>query len=252
MLTPPDSPRCIEALLEIMRALRSPEGCPWDREQTFASIAPYTIEESYEVAEAISDGDMQALKNELGDLLFQVVYAEIIEAMSGKLVRRDPNVFANAQIRSAEDQARIWESMKANERADKGLRGILDDVPVALPALTRALKLQSRAARVGFAWPDAKRILAKLDEEIAELTAEIAAGDKLRAAAEIGDAMFVLVNLARFLDFDPEAALRATNRKFERRFQFIERACAEAGRPLQSMTLGELEALWTRAKDSLD
>jgi len=262
----------IDRLLAIMAALRDPTtGCPWDREQTFATIAPYTIEEAYEVAEAIRDNDLAALKDELGDLLFQVVfYAQmasesggftfdaIASAVSDKMIRRHPHVFGTAEIASSEAQTRNWETIKAHERTAKvtAMNGAeaptsaLAGVSRALPGLTRALKLQARAARVGFDWGEARPILAKIAEEVAELEAAIAGRAEAPDAveAELGDLLFACVNLARHLKVDPEASLRHANAKFERRFRTIEAALAAEGRTPEDATLAEMDALWDRAK----
>ena len=249
-------------LLSIMARLRAPDGCPWDRVQDFASIAPYTIEEAYEVADAIGRGpDFAALKDELGDLLFQVVYharmaeevgqfafADVAEAISRKMVRRHPHVFGDAEARSAEVQTAAWEAQKAEERAARAETGVLAGVPGALPALTRAAKLARRAARVGFDWPDAAAVLDKLEEEAAELRAELPQADRARLADEVGDLFFVLANLARKLDLDPEACLAGANAKFERRFGAVERTLAAEGRSPQDASLEEMEAAWQRAK----
>ncbi len=253
----------ISALLDIMRRLRDPSsGCPWDREQTFATIAPYTIEEAYEVAGAIEDEDWAALKDELGDLLFQVVFharmaeerklfdfTDVVAAINDKMVRRHPHVFADmAGIDTAEKQTEAWEAHKARERAGKAF-GILDDVPRALPALLRAVKLQKRASTVGFDWDSAPKVLDKLVEEareIVEVQAEGAAPERI--ADEVGDLLFVVVNLARHLKIDPETALRGTNEKFVRRFRFVERTLAEKGRTPENASLDEMEALWQAAK----
>jgi tetrapyrrole methylase family protein/MazG family protein/ATP diphosphatase len=262
MPSPPTDLRSIDALLAIMRTLRAPDGgCPWDLEQTFETIAPYTIEEAYEVAEAIALGDRTALKNELGDLLFQTVYhaqlaseegafgfADVVAAIAEKLVRRHPHVFATAEIKTANDQNAAWEAMKAAERGAKGQAGPLDDVPLALPALMRAQKLQDRAARVGFEWPQTASVLAKLREEIEELAREVEAGRRDKAGAEFGDVLFVLVNLARRLGVDAEDALRHSNSKFETRFRFIEERCRASGRQMSEAPLAELEELWREAK----
>ncbi len=249
-------------LAAIMRRLRAPEGgCPWDLEQDFDSIAPYTIEEAYEVADAIARRDWPGLKGELGDLLFQAVYhaqmaeeaghfslAEVIEAIAEKMLSRHPHVFGAAAERSAAAQTEAWEAQKAAERAARAQAGVLDDVPLALPGLTRAVKLQRRAARVGFDWPDAAQVVGKIAEEAAEL---VAARDRLsrdEMAEEYGDLMFVMANLARHLDVDPEAALRAANAKFTRRFRAIEAALAAEGRRPEESTLEEMDALWDAAK----
>ena len=249
-------------LLDVMRRLRDPQtGCPWDREQTFASIAPYTIEESYEVADAIARQDMRDLKEELGDLLFQVVFHarmaeeqglfnfdDVAAGMSEKLIRRHPHVFGDTSHRTAEEQTVAWEVQKAEERKAKDKAGVLDDVPVGLPALTRAAKLTKRAARVGFDWPSLNEVLDKLDEETAELKVEIAAGDREKACAELGDLLFVLANLARKLDVEPEDALRGTNAKFVRRFRSIEAALEARGKTPDQSDLAEMDALWNAAK----
>lgn len=252
----------IESLLEVMRRLRDPQtGCPWDKEQTFATIAPYTIEESYEVADAIQRNDLRDLKEELGDLLFQVVFhARIAEemglfdfndvaaGMSEKLIRRHPHVFGNAGDRTAEEQNAAWEVIKAEERKAKEKHGLLDDVPVGLPALTRAAKLTKRAARVGFDWPSTQEVLDKLDEETQELKVEIAKGDMQKSHEELGDILFVLANLARKLDVEPENALRMTNAKFIRRFETIEAELAKIGKTADQSDLAEMDALWNAAK----
>lgn len=255
----------IEKLLDIMVRLRDPAtGCPWDREQDFRSIAPYTIEEAYEVADAIARRDWAALRDELGDLLFQVVYyaqmgaedgrfdfAAIAAAIAEKMVRRHPHVFGTERRADADAQTRAWEAQKEAERAERAETGVLDGVPVALPALTRALKLTRRAARVGFDWPDAQAVLVKLAEETKELQDEITAGALSdRLSDELGDMLFVLANLARKLDLDPEACLRQANAKFERRFRVVEQALARAGRSPADATLEEMEALWASAKQA--
>ncbi len=249
----------IERLIAIMRRLRDPErGCPWDIEQTFATIAPYTVEEAYEVAQAIAEDDMPELSGELGDLLFQVVYharmaeergafdfKDVTRAISDKMVRRHPHVFGNeSRDKTSSQQTRDWEAIKARERAGKA-SSVLDGVALGLPALTRAVKLQNRAARVGFDWPDARSVLDKITEETREL---VEATDPAEAAEEYGDLMFVMANLARHLDIDPEAALRAANAKFTRRFRFIEAELAAAGRSPEESSLAEMDALWTEAK----
>lgn len=259
-------PRDITALLEIMARLRAPDGCPWDREQTFETIAPYTIEEAYEVADAIERKDMPDLKDELGDLLFQAVYhaqmaqeagafsfADIVEAICTKMISRHPHVFGNAEIANAEAQTLAWEEYKARERAAKPggdtRKGLLDEVPLSLPALTRAAKLQGRAAKVGFDWPDIAPVFDKLREEIGELEEEIKLGaDTARVQDELGDLLFATVNIARHLKVDAEGALRAASRKFERRFAHIEQRLAQTGRKPSDGTLEELDALWNEAK----
>lgn len=261
-MPPPPEPRPIDRLIAIMAQLRDPAtGCPWDIEQTFATIAPYTVEEAYEVADAVERGDLADLKEELGDLLLQVVFhgrmaeeqgafgfEDIADAISDKLVRRHPHVFAGESYDSVAEQTAAWEAGKAAERAGKGAAGVLDDVPVGLPALTRAVKLSKRAAKVGFVWPTITEVLAKLHEEVGELEAEIAAGDLERAAKELGDVLFVAANIARTLDIDPEASLRGTNAKFVRRFQFIEAELARRGKTPEQSDLAEMDALWDAAK----
>lgn len=258
------TPTAIEALLEVMRALRNPEtGCPWDREQTFETIAPYTVEEAYEVADAISRKDMRDLKEELGDLLFQVVFHshiaseqglfafdDVAQAMTDKLIRRHPHVFGDAGGRSPGQQNQAWEDQKAEERKAKAKTGLLDDVPVGLPALTRAAKLTKRAARVGFDWPSLDKVFAKLDEEIDELKVELAAGDAEKAKGELGDILFVLANLARKIGVEPEDALRGTNAKFVRRFEAIEAELARRGKTPEHATLEEMDGLWDAAKQA--
>ena len=258
----------IDRLKWIMARLRDPEtGCPWDVEQNFASIAPYTIEEAYEVADAIEAGDMEALKDELGDLLLQVIFHsqmaderrafdfdDVTESISDKMVRRHPHVFKDQHVGDAEAQTRAWEETKAREReakaADDPDHSALDGVAKGLPALLRALKLQKRAARVGFDWPGAEGALAKLREEIDELSGEVRrpGADKEKLADELGDVLFSVVNLARKLDMDPEAALRHGNAKFERRFRIMERRLKSAGRDLNGAGLDEMEAEWRQAK----
>ena len=247
-------------LIGIMAALRDPQtGCPWDIEQDFASIAPYTIEEAHEVADAIARQAWDELPGELGDLLLQVVFhaqmadeagmfgfADVARAISDKLVARHPHVFGTeSRDKSAAQQVKDWEAIKATERAAKAEKGVLDGVALGLPALTRAIKLQNRAARVGFDWPSADEVLDKLAEETAELRA---ATDPAHRAEEFGDLLFVMANLARHLDIDPEAALREANAKFTRRFAAIEAALAADGRRPEDSTLAEMDALWDAAK----
>jgi ATP diphosphatase len=263
--------RDIARLIEIMAALRTPEtGCPWDLEQNFATIAPYTIEEAYEVADAIARGDLHDLREELGDLLLQVVFharmaqeqgafdfGDVVETLTEKLIRRHPHVFGDARGLSAEAVEGLWDQIKSQERAHKAktngqaepkTEGALAGVPVTLPALTRALKLQTKAGKVGFDWNDPLAVLAKIREEADEIEAELAAGNRSTAAAEVGDLLFAVVNMARHLDADPEAALRATNWKFERRFAAIERALAGRGKTPADATLQEMDDLWNEAK----
>lgn len=256
----------IDELLDIMAQLRHPErGCPWDREQTFATIVPYTIEETYEVADAIERDDMPELQAELGDLLFQVVfYAQLakergafdFDAVVGGIVdkmrRRHPHVFADASIGSAQEQAHAWEQHKAQERAQKPnaqQAGLLDDIARALPAMTRAMKLHKRAAKIGFDWTRAADVLNKLDEEVEEIRHEVLHdGDHARLTDEIGDLLFVTSILARHTGVDPESALRHANAKFERRFRGMEALASARGRNLAEMTLQEQDALWDQVK----
>lgn len=254
--------RPIDRLLQIMARLRAPEGgCPWDVEQTFATIAPYTVEEAYEVADAIERGDLKDLKEELGDLLFQVVFHsrmaeelkvfafdDVVDAVAEKLIRRHPHVFGDAGFRTAEEQTLAWEEIKAEERAGKAKTGVLDDVPAGLPALTRAVKLTKRAGRVGFDWPSTREVFDKLREELAELEVEIEAGDAAKTREELGDLLFVVANLARKLDVEPEDALRAANAKFIRRFHHIEARLAEDGRTPHQSDLAEMDRLWDEAR----
>jgi len=258
-----DVPAGLPRLLAVMRRLRDPEtGCPWDVAQDFASIAPYTIEEAFEVADAIERGAWEELEGELGDLLLQVVYharmAEerglfdfhrVAEAITEKMIARHPHVFAAAvQGRTLASQPAAWEAAKAAERAARNQRGTLDGIALGLPALTRAVKLQKRAARVGFDWPDAGQVLDKLEEEARELVEARAGGEAAEVAEEMGDLLFVVANLARHLGVDPEAALRGANAKFARRFEAIEAALAATGRRPEDSDLREMDALWEAAK----
>lgn len=253
----------IERLKAVMTRLRDPDGgCPWDVEQTFATIAPYTIEEAYEVADAIERGDFDELRSELGDLLFQVIFHarmaeeqglfafdDVATAIADKLERRHPHVFGVEDARSdAWSQKARWEDIKADERKARAQHGVLDDVPLGLPALARAAKLTKRAARVGFDWPSTDEVFDKLDEEVAELRAEIAAGDLDKARDEMGDLLFVVANLARKLGVEPEDALRGANAKFVRRFAFIEAELATDGRTPEQSDLAEMDGLWDAAK----
>ena len=257
----------IERLLEIMTTLRDPvRGCPWDREQSFATIVPHTIEEAYEVADAIDRGDMDELCDELGDLLFQVVFyaqmakeaghfdfSAVVEAIVSKLTRRHPHVFADARVGNAAQQSEEWERHKAAERAAKAATAspsVLDGVSLALPALSRAVKLQRRAARVGFDWRELTEVLDKVAEELEEVRVEVAAGaGHERMSHEIGDLLLASSNLARFAGIDPESALREANGRFERRFRRIEDWLAEQGRDPERSNLAEMEQLWRRAKE---
>jgi nucleoside triphosphate diphosphatase len=260
----PDPCGGLPRLLEIMARLRDPDtGCPWDIVQTFASIAPYTIEEAYEVADAIERNEPDDLRDELGDLLLQVVYhariaeearhfdfEDVVRAISDKMVRRHPHVFGEeSRDKTPEEQTRDWETLKAAERGRRlDPASALDGVAAGLPALTRAVKLQRRAARVGFDWPDAGSVLDKIAEETAELVAERDRGNADKAFEEYGDLLFVMANLARHLDIDPEAALRAANAKFTRRFRGIEERLAAEGRSPAESTLAAMDALWDQVK----
>jgi len=259
-----EAQRQVARLLHVMAALRDPaSGCPWDQAQSFETIAPYTIEEAYEVADAIARRDMAALPDELGDLLFQVVYharmaeeagafgfADVARAITDKMIRRHPHVFPvgpDAPIPEALGPPG-WEEQKARERLARAETGVLAGVSAGLPALTRAAKLTARAGRVGFDWPDAPAVLDKLDEEVAELRAELPGADPDRLADEVGDMLFVVANLARNLGLDPEACLRAANAKFARRFNAVERRLAEAGQSPADATLDAMETLWAAVK----
>lgn len=260
-------------LLHLMARLRDPQhGCPWDLKQTYASIVPHTLEEAFEVADTIERGDFEDLHGELGDLLFQVVYYSqlareegrfefdgVVDGITRKLIRRHPHVFPTGELYApldtpqlSEDQVKErWEAIKAEERAQKSTPeqlSLLDDVPTTLPALSRAAKLQKRAATVGFDWPEALPVLDKVREELDEVLQAMADGDTDAVQDELGDLLFAVVNLARHLKHDPEQALRRANRKFERRFRFIEQALREQGLPIEDRTLDELDALWGEAK----
>ncbi|MCY1530624.1 Nucleoside triphosphate pyrophosphohydrolase [compost metagenome] len=265
-------------LLHLMARLRDPKyGCPWDLKQSYETIVPYTLEEAYEVADAIERGDFAHLREELGDLLFQVVYYtqlareeqrfgfdEVVDGITRKLVRRHPHVFPDGDLYGAPDMARLeeaavkqrWEELKAEERAAKAAEpvqlSLLDDVPVALPALSRAAKLQKRAAQVGFDWPEALPVVDKLREELDEVLEAMADDDPEALAEEVGDLLFTVVNLARHLKVEPETALRAANGKFERRFRYIEEVLRDAGRKPEECTLEELDAIWSEAKREED
>jgi ATP diphosphatase len=266
--------RDVADLIALMARLRDREtGCPWDVAQDFASIAPYAVEEAAEVADAIARGDFLDLREELGDLLLQVVFhaqmareqalfdfGDVVEAITAKLIRRHPHVFGQARDLSPDEVAQLWGVIKAQEKAERAAAraaagappepeaGALAGVPAALPALARAYKLQQKASKVGFDWNDARLVLAKVREECDELEREIEAGDTAAAAGELGDLIFALVNLARHCDADPEAALHATSAKFERRFAYIERALKAQGRSPQEASLAEMDALWDEAK----
>jgi len=269
----PDN-NAIARLLEVMDRLRDPDnGCPWDLEQDFRSIAPYTVEEAHEVADAIERGDMAHLKDELGDLLFQVVFHarmareidafdfdQVAEAVADKLIRRHPHVFGpgadsvtrarsdNPQKMDAEEQTANWEQIKAAERAQAGMNSHIDGVSAGLPPLRRAVKLQKRAGRAGFDWPDITPVLAKIREELAELEAEFEHADRDRLEDELGDVLFAVANLARKLDLDADAALRRTNLKFETRFRAMEQLASARGQRFEDLTLEEQEALWQQVK----
>lgn len=264
----------LDDLLHLMARLRDPKhGCPWDLQQDWRSIVPHTLEEAYEVADVIERDDLDALPGELGDLLFQVVYysqfgrekgrfgfADVVDAITRKLVRRHPHVFPDGDLYGAAelprlDEAQIkrrWEEIKAEERAEKAAApeqlSLLDDVPLVLPALNRAVKLQKRAAQVGFDWPEALPVLDKVREELDEVLEAMSIGDPAAVEEELGDLLFSVANLTRHLKVDPETALRGANAKFERRFRFIEQTLRESGRAIENCTLEELDGLWSRAK----
>jgi ATP diphosphatase len=260
--------RDIAALIDIMAALRTPgTGCPWDLEQTFATVAPYTIEEAYEVADAIARGDLRDLREELGDLLLQVAFharmaqeqgafdfGDVVQAITEKLLRRHPHVFGDARGLKVEAVNELWERIKAQEKAAQAANGkpagALAGVPVALPALTRALKLQEKAGKVGFDWNDPRAVLSKIREEADEIEAALDGDDREAIGREVGDLLFAVVNFARHVKADPEAVLRATNQKFERRFASIERALAAQGKSPRDATLVEMDALWDAAKQA--
>ncbi len=268
-LPDPPSPQARQAgeafarLIDIMEALRTPEtGCPWDLEQDFSTVAPYTIEEAYEVADAIERSSMTQLRDELGDLLFQVAFhsqmareeghfsaADVADAIAEKMVRRHPHVFAQSDGRDAHGQTVAWEEMKAAERAERGqATSLLDDVALALPALMRAEKLQKRAARAGFDWTTPEPIFDKLDEEIGEVKAAVGDGDPHAVEDEVGDLLFVCANLARRLRIDPEVALRRANAKFERRFRAMEALAASRSDDFSDLSLDQQEVLWKEVK----
>jgi ATP diphosphatase len=256
-------------LIEIMAALRTPgTGCPWDLQQDYATIAPYTIEEAYEVADAVARGDLDDLREELGDLLLQVVFharmaeeqgafdfGDVVDGITRKLIRRHPHVFGDVRGLSPDQVKGLWDKIKGEEKAERRAngkqedeRGALAGIPAGLPALIQALKLQQKAGKVGFDWNDARAVLAKIREEADEIETEISRGEQDRAAAEVGDLLFAVVNLARHLDVDPEAALRIANRKFRRRFAAIEAALAARGKTPADATLAEMDDLWEAAK----
>ena len=252
----------LNILIKTFKELRNPEsGCPWDREQTFKSIASCSIEEAYEVADAIEREDFDSLKSELGDLLFQVIFhaemasekeifdlEDVIFELNDKLTRRHPHVFEDGSVSSAQDSLKIWEDIKAQESKEKTQASLMDDVPVNLPSLSRAKKLQKRAARVGFDWQNSDRVFDKIDEEILELKNEKATEDKERISEEIGDIFFTLVNLTRHYDLDPEDIIRKANLKFEMRFRKMEQLAEQMNERLDDMTLEQLEIMWQKVK----
>ena len=252
----------LNILIKTFKELRNPEsGCPWDREQTFKSIASCSIEEAYEVADAIEREDFDSLKSELGDLLFQVIFhaemasekeifdlEDVIFELNDKLTRRHPYVFEDYSVSSAQDSLKIWEDIKAQERKEKKQDSLMDDVPVNLPSLSRAKKLQKRAARVGFDWQNSDRVFDKIDEEILELKNEKATENKERISEEIGDIFFTLVNLTRHYDLDPEDIIRKANLKFEMRFRKMEQLAEQMNERLDDMTLEQLEIMWQKVK----
>lgn len=256
-----DVDRAFSRLTELMARLRSPGGCPWDRKQTPDSLKPFLIEECYEVIDAIEEGDAKKVKEELGDLLFQIVFhariaeeeglftlSEVAAAIHEKMVRRHPHVFGDARVSSDREVLANWEEIKRREKGHEERRSVLEGVPRTLPSLLRAHRLQERAARVGFDWPHLQEALPKLDEEVAEFKTSLQAGDRESIEEELGDVLFMLVNLSRFLNVDPEQALRKTISKFIHRFRHIEEHAANAGRELGDMTLEEMEALWQASK----
>jgi len=262
----PDPPP-IERLRAVMAALRDPEtGCPWDLQQDFSTIAPHTIEEAYEVAEAIAQDDMRELRDELGDLLFQVVYHarmaeergafdfdDVATAIADKMIRRHPHVFGEGRAEKPEDVSGIWEEVKQQERARRAGAGeapsVLDGVPLALPGLTRAWKLHRKASRAGFDWSSPQEVFAKIREELDELEAEVVGGEPPeRIADELGDVLFTVTRLASFVDQDPEAIMRSAQRKFTRRFKYMEARLREAGREISDASMEELGQLWAAAK----
>jgi len=263
----PHAEQQLRALIEMMARLRDPkDGCAWDLEQTHASIAPYTIEEAYEVAEAVDSGDPDALRDELGDLLLQVIFqarigeeaghfafADIAKAITDKMIRRHPHIFGDASYRTQEEQRMAWEEMKSQERAAKKETRLLDGIATTLPAISRAEKLQKRAARVGFDWPDAMQVMDKLKEEIAEAEIELKAEprDQNRLMDEIGDLLFCVVNLARKTGIDPELALKSTNQKFKKRFNYIEQSLVSKGLKIEDVDLDTMENLWTESKQKV-
>ncbi len=249
-------------LLDIIARLRSPEGCPWDREQTHESLKPYAIEEAHEVAEAVDGGNPERIADELGDLLLQVLLhaqigkekgtftiEDVIDHLSAKMIRRHPHVFGDAEVSGTGEVLKNWEAIKKEEKDKKDLESILDGIPLSLPGLYRASKIQKKAARVGFDWPDTEGPIQKIHEEIEEFSREIDKNDRQAAMEEFGDILFSLVNLSRKMDFDAEDSLRMATSKFERRFREVERTARKEGRDMHSCTLEELDALWDKAKE---
>lgn len=261
-----DAAAAIERLLGIMDQLRDPGGCPWDREQTLRTLTPYLLEEAHEVIEAIESGDAAHHREELGDLLFQVVFqariareegkfdfASVCDSISEKLTRRHPHVFGDVSVSGSKEVVQNWERIKAAERKAKGEeRSAIGGVPVALPALVRAERLTEKAGAVGFDWPDAQSVVAKVEEELAELKAAMAGGDRTRMEDELGDLLFAAANLGRFVKVHPEEALRGTLRRFEARFHYIEEQLRARGRSPQKSSLAEMDALWDEAKKRLE
>jgi MazG family protein len=253
--------KAFEELVEIMHRLRSPEGCPWDREQTLESVKKYVIEETYEVVDAIDANDMDELRGELGDLMLQIVFQseladeqgsfdvkDVIDGISAKLIRRHPHVFGDASVADAEEVLHRWEQIKRAEKGYEHRTSVLDGVPNHFPALMLAMEISKRAAKTGFEWPNLPAVVDKLDEETHELKAELVTGNTERIFEEVGDLLFTVVNIARWTKVDPEEALRAMTRRFGERFRCIEDAARESGKPIEDMTIEEMDAVWERAK----
>ena len=252
-----------ERLVEIMARLRAEDGCPWDREQTHESLKKYLLEETYETVDAIDSGDMAELRSELGDLMLQILFharlaeekgifdvKDSIESISEKLIRRHPHVFGDAEVASADEVLHRWAEIKSGEKGFENRQSILDGVPHAYPALMRAMEISRRAVKVGFEWPSMDAVVDKLDEEVHELKHELAQADRDRAADEIGDLLFTIVNVARWLNVDPEQALLRMTKRFAERFRRIEEAARDSGRSLNDMSIEEMDALWERAKNA--
>lgn len=250
-----------EELVDIMTRLRSPEGCPWDREQTHESIKENLIEETYEAVDAIDSGDMDELRGELGDVLMQVVFHsemakekgtfnidDVIDGITSKLIRRHPHVFGDTEVSCADEVLTRWEEIKRGEKGYESRTSVLDGVPNTLPALSRAMEISKRAAKTGFEWPNLEAVVDKLDEEVHELKAELKSGDTTRISEEIGDLLFTVVNVARWTKVDPEDALRTMTKRFASRFKQIEEAARESGKPIEEMSIEEMDAVWERAK----